>query len=124
MAVTGSPSVYGDKNIKCHDEYGYIHINSVTGGVPGYDYFWTKGKDTLPNPNQKDQTVLYAGNYTLRVTDLNKCIVYKAFTISQPDTGIISFNKTSPTCQKDQDGSISAIVSGGTPYTTGNPYAF
>ncbi|HON71456.1 MAG TPA: hypothetical protein PL153_10370, partial [Tenuifilum sp.] len=44
---------------------------TVSGGTPGYTYFWT-GPDIV-NPTDKDQVNLGPGTYNVTVTDANSC---------------------------------------------------
>jgi hypothetical protein len=58
---------------------------TVTGGVTPYAYSWSNSSTT------KDQTHLYAGNYTVNVIDANGCITSGVFAVGGP-LGITNVN--------------------------------
>lgn len=112
--ITSDPTCY-----KYND--GSI-IASATGGTPGYEYSFNGGQFSfIPN-----NLSLVAGSHTVRVKDVNNCIIDTTITLTQP-TGI--FFQLSPknlTCNGDSSGSVKIDGTGGTPpytYTfNNNPY--
>ncbi len=52
---------------------------TVTGGTPGYTYDWSNDGPENPDNDTQDLTGLFAGSYTVTVTDANGCFA----TISQ-----------------------------------------
>lgn len=58
---------------------------TVTGGVAPYAYSWSDGSTS------KDETHLYAGNYTVNVIDANGCITSGVFAVGGP-LGITNVN--------------------------------
>lgn len=89
---------------------------SVTGGTPGYTYFWTP----IPPEGQgvDASTQLCAGNYTVLITDAGGCDTLVSFTILpvQPIDALV--NSSGVTCSGDCDGTAIATANGGTaPYT-------
>jgi hypothetical protein len=98
---------------------GSIQVE-VSGGTPNYNYYWYNDKKVLiyENLNQSSTTNIqniYAGQYYLTVTDSKGCSIFEkdldkidpiAVTLSP-----ININQ----CQGDNNASIKAIVTGGTP---------
>lgn len=83
-----------------------LTINASTA----YAVAWSNGV------NAEDIANLAAGNYTVVVVDANGCVASTTVAISQPNPLIVSSTST-PT--SDDDGTASAVPSGGTP-----PYNF
>ena len=101
---------YGDKT-------GTIHT-TITGGTPAYTYAWsnsTSGPNLLNVP---------AGNYTLTVTDKNKCTTTASFDLLQPAQIVAQVVKNSTytiiKCHGDGNGEITIQGTGGTPPLTFN----
>ena len=85
---------------------------SVTGGTPGYTYFWTNGSTF------QDLVVVSAGPYTVSVTDANACEKTADFTITQPQEINLTLLTNKPTCSGASNGSVSVVaIQGITPYT-------
>ncbi|MBL0077591.1 MAG: PKD domain-containing protein [Bacteroidetes bacterium] len=85
----------------------------VSGGTPGYTYLWSNGQTTNP------ATGLVKGTYTVTVKDRNSCPqISHIIVVNEPTELQVNVNATSLGCYGDQDGTATAIVSGGTaPYT-------
>ena len=82
----------------------------VSGGVPPYSYLWNSGQ------NSSSISGLAAGNYSVEVTDSNRCTYVIPFFITQPSaiTAIIS---STPATNCNNNGTAMAVASGGTsPY--------
>lgn len=85
---------------------------TATGGVPPYSFIWNTGQ-TGPLI-----TGLSAGTYTVTATDANGCTGAATVTINQPGNIQVSITSQSVSCFGGNDGSATAVVSGGTaPYT-------
>jgi len=82
---------------------------SVTGGTPSYVYLWNNGQSTSSISN------LYAGTYTVTVTDNNSCTSTASVTITQPTIISITPSSTNVSCNGGSNGTASVTVSGGTP---------
>lgn len=97
-------------NVNCTGgEDGSIQIE-VNGGSAPFNYSWSTGEQSASLEN------LPAGDYAYTVTDATGCKTVNTATVAEPADSIsASFTMTSETCQGDEDGSISASVSGGTP---------
>lgn len=86
---------------------------SAKGGTPNYRYRWSNGQTGTV------ATGYVAGIHTLEVTDSLGCRASSTFEVPQPPPiSIDSLPFVRPTCPRDQDGSITAFASGGTPPLT------
>lgn len=107
-------------DVLCYgDNTGAINI-TVIGGTMPYSFSWNNGQIT------EDLSDLYAGNYSVTVTDNSGCAAYRSVQITQPLAKInISAIIHHVSCYEGSDGSIDISVSGGTqPFTyLWNPYA-
>jgi len=96
--ITGNVLCFGEQN-------GWAEVEPV-GGVPGYQLDWSGN----------DPAQLYAGNYSVIVTDANQCESEIQFTIGEPDelTGILS---TTDQFVDGNDGTAGIDLTGGSePY--------
>ncbi|MGB3948220.1 MAG: PKD domain-containing protein [Bacteroidia bacterium] len=86
---------------------------TITGGTGGYSYLWMPGNNTTSSIAN-----LVSGTYTLQVTDGNTCIAMESILVQQPTNAISSSVTFTPTsCNNGNDGTATAIASGGTsPY--------
>ena len=85
---------------------------SVSGGTPDYTFEWSNGT-TAPQ-----LTAATAGTYTLSLTDANGCIAVEEITLTEPEPIEVELLANDPSCAGADDGSIFALVSGGTPSYT------
>ncbi|MEZ4975907.1 MAG: PKD domain-containing protein [Flavobacteriaceae bacterium] len=91
-------------NVECFgDNTGAISI-LVQGGRTDYSFAWT-GPDGFTATTQ-NITSLYAGVYTVVVTDSSGCTETLAVTISQNDEITIQYTATEIRCDGDNDASI------------------
>lgn len=84
---------------------------SVTGGVLPYTLLWSNGASGTNLSN------LSGGIYTFTVTDDNNCSSAIIVNITQPPPFVINMNPVTAHCGQ-ADGSIAAVVAGGTPALT------
>jgi gliding motility-associated-like protein len=98
------------------DNNGSISL-IISGGTLPYTLIWDD--DTyIMQTNQQTITNLPSGPFNFTVTDANGCIVYESYTISEPDPVTIDFVTTPVHCFNGNDGTASAIITGGTqPYS-------
>ncbi len=91
---------------------GSIFILS-TGGLKPYEYNWSiAGVDSTVAKDLK------AGNYHVRVTDINNCFVDMDIALTQPAPFQVYFDVKEPFCPEITDGEIRTTVTGGTPSYT------
>ncbi len=86
---------------------------AVSGGTIPYSYLWSPSGGINANA-----TLLSAGNYSVTITDNNGCVQTASTVVGQPSPLNILLNSIPVACYGGNDGSASAIVSGGvTGYT-------
>lgn len=101
-------------HIKCYGEHkGNIDID-VKGGTAPYQFSWSHGA------KEQNLTDIMAGNYTVKVTDANKCLETVSATVNQPPALVSNFAEVKNVpCQGDSTGLITTLVTGGLP-----PYSY
>lgn len=113
FATTGiTVGVTGKLALCSHSEKGNI-ILDVKGGVAPYTYRWNTLQTT------KDRTDLYAGTYTVEITDAAGTVHIERIVVQPPYPLILNpLEKTDATCGSGEDGSakISVKVGRGEPY--------
>ncbi len=116
-STTTTMLTYG-QNIACHGtSTGNIGLN-VTGGTAPYSYAWT-GPANFSSTGQNLSNVP-AGDYLVTVTDANGCTTTASRSLTQPPQLLITFDGISHvTCNGANDGSATAVVTGGIP-----PYSY
>jgi gliding motility-associated-like protein len=87
------------------------NASAVAGGGTGaLSYLWLPGGQTTATVSG-----LCAGDYTVKVTDINNCFKTEVITIIQNDLITATFTASNPVTCTSTDGSISAVISGGLP---------
>ncbi|MEZ4987170.1 MAG: SprB repeat-containing protein [Saprospiraceae bacterium] len=84
-----------------------------SGGSMPYSFLWSNGSVS------NEITNLFAGNYSVTVTEGNGCVITQTVTVSQPALLTAVANGTNPLCPGDENGSATVTAAGGTP-----PYQF
>ncbi len=107
-------------DISCNNLNNGSLSASVSGGTPPFIYVW----NTTPPQNGATINNLAPGTYSVIATDNHGCTTTSINSIAQPNALSIIPTVTNPTCFGGNNGSISVVISGGTPaYTyawTGN----
>jgi large repetitive protein len=105
--ITG---LFSSSDVSCHSGSDGSASISVSGGTSPYAYFWPTNGST-----SNSTSGLSAGTYTVEVTDINQCIQSFNITINQPLAPInINLTSTPVSCNGEEDGQITATVTGGT----------
>ena len=113
ITVHESPQVNLLKtDVACRGNNSGSILAQVTGGTQPFTYSWNNGDSVSFAQN------LYAGNYSVTVTDLQGCEVIKKDTITQPAAMIFSI-KSTPENAGFQNGTATVEVIGATP-----PYTY
>ncbi len=99
----------------CFEENSGAISVEIIGGTPPYAYLWNDNAIG----NTPDATNLFAGDYSVTVTDANGCIVMQDFTVVQPDALVLSSDPVNVNCEGENTGSIDLTVEGGV-----GPYAY
>ncbi len=103
-----------DTEVSCNGVSDGAVSVSVNGGTSPYNYSWNTGASTAGISG------LIAGTYTVSVTDDNGCGPFaEPITLTQPDAIVVDGQISQHvSCTGGNDGSVTAVVSGGTtPYT-------
>ncbi|MFH2142089.1 MAG: PKD domain-containing protein, partial [Bacteroidota bacterium] len=100
-------------NVDCFGNCnGTITVSASGGtGIGTYTYLWN---DPAPAQTGPTATNLCAGAYNVTVTDANGCIASANSTIIEPPLLVLNMNGISVDCNGGNDGSATAIVTGGT----------
>lgn len=99
------------QDVLCFGQHnGSISI-TPSGLTAPVEYLWSSGHSTASVSN------LYAGEYTVQISDANNCLLTKTFTVAQPEKLVGEYNWIAPTCGLS-DGVMEVLtVTGGTlPY--------
>ncbi|WP_420388570.1 PKD domain-containing protein [Roseivirga sp.] len=84
---------------------------TVTGGTGPFNYAWSNGS------NQRDLVNVFAGDYSVTITDAKGCTLIENYTIGEPDVLDVTFDVTNSSCLGDTDGAVTVTPTGGTaPY--------
>ncbi len=116
--ITEPDELLGDTqltNVLCYGQSNGTAEAVVTGGTGVYRYSWSH------DPNQSSAFVdnLPAGDHFVEILDENNCQLILNFNITEPDLLVVDeIISTLVSCPGGSDGTLEAIVSGGTlPYT-------
>lgn len=101
-------AVTNHTNATCYGTCNGSAMAQVNGGVSPYIYYWSDG--TIGNTTDS----ACAGNFTVTVYDANNCSSQSSVTITQPDAIQISATVQNVLCNGQDNGQISAVVTGGT----------
>lgn len=103
----------GGYNVSCYNcTDGFVNL-SATGGMPPYNFYWNDGY------NGQYRSMMNAGNYHVRLTDMNGDSVGVNITLLAPSNELtVQLNPNTWGCD-NVNGSIYANVMGGTP-----PYTY
>ncbi|NDB35679.1 MAG: hypothetical protein EB023_10160, partial [Flavobacteriia bacterium] len=102
-------------NVSCFGSNNGSASVNVSGGTPGYTYFWSNFS-TLPTASN-----LSAGTYTVTVTDANGCTANSSVTLTNPPQLNVSavvtsnYNGFNVSCFGSNNGSALATATGGVP---------
>jgi Secretion system C-terminal sorting domain/SprB repeat/HYR domain len=99
-------------DISCNGNTNGTAFALANGGNGGFNYVWTNGAITSTISN------LEAGTYIVTVSDAQNCLSTASVTISQPTLLVCTASATAQTANGLNNGSASAIATGGTPNYT------
>ncbi|WP_204336724.1 T9SS type B sorting domain-containing protein [Cryomorpha ignava] len=103
---------------------GSINTNP-SGGVAPYSFVWVGPAGFIST--DQNITGLLGGSYSVQISDANGCAGFLSVTITQPPKINVTGPITHVTCFGGANGSIDAIVNGGTPgytYSWSGPNGF
>lgn len=101
-------------SVTCNAANNGSAIATALGTGP-FTFTWSPATASVLAATSTTATGLGAGNYNINVTDGNGCITSQTLNITQPSASTITTNVTNVTCNGFNTGSITAVVSGGTP---------
>lgn len=104
-------------NASCNGTCDGSAIVVITGGTSPYTYLWNNAQ------TNSSVTGLCDGTYAVTITDANNCTIDTSLMITEPTVLSATFTQNQPACA-DSNGSMAINVSGGTPFTIGNAYAY
>ncbi|MEY3368752.1 MAG: hypothetical protein RI973_1907, partial [Bacteroidota bacterium] len=106
-------------NPSCFGGTGSVTVTVPTGGTAPYTYSINGGAYQTSNVFNG----LSAGTYTVTVKDANGCQASDTATITQPAAPLtVTATGVNLTCAGSANGSVSAVVTGGTPINGGYTY--
>lgn len=95
------------QNNRCYETCDGSALLEIEGGLQPFTYSWDS-----PGPNLDD---LCAGLYTVTITDRIGCVADTMFVITEPPVLSINIESTDALCSYSEDGTVSVVVTGGTP---------
>src|SRR5690554_2035537 len=105
-------NVFNTTNVLCNGDSSGSITASANNGVPNYSYQWSNGTAGAINNN------IPAGKYYVTITDAAFCTKIDSTIISEPDTLKPNLTTTNSSCSNVNNGSATAVPSGGrSPYT-------
>jgi gliding motility-associated-like protein len=109
-----SANIAAQTNVLCYGNATGSASVAVIGGTAPYTYSWSNTQTSQVATN------LTAGNYMVLVKDANNCTFNLAVTITQPATNVSAniSSQTNVSCFGGNNGSATALVSGGVPAYT------
>ncbi len=114
--------VTADTNVNCNGSNDGSATASPSGGTPdangNYTYQWDTNAGGFATASVSN---LAAGTYTVTVTDDNGCEIIGSVDITEPGELTVMVNlNNNVNCDGGNDGSATAVPSGGTPDASGN----
>ncbi|MGB4841202.1 MAG: cohesin domain-containing protein, partial [Saprospiraceae bacterium] len=120
------PFAYDKSTINplCADrDNGSIKIYNVRGGIPPYMYEWSNLVSDVTSQDSLVLKKLYVGKYSVTITDFNGCKKTDSFELVRaPLLMAVKILSNAACSQPGVFGSIEISASGGTPFSTGDPY--
>ena len=97
--------------IQCNGETATITL-SVSGGYGEYSYEWRNSENNSVGTNSNVLSSVYAGTYTVTVSDGHSCATSTSVTITEPDELTVALtDRVDQTCSTQ--GSIRLTITGG-----------
>ncbi|MFH2141167.1 MAG: PKD domain-containing protein [Bacteroidota bacterium] len=107
---------YASQLVSCNGTNTGEATSSVSGGTPPYSYTW----NTVPFQTTAVASDIFAGTYSITVTDLNGCIAVDSILIPEPPLlQVMIISQVDISCYNGTSGSAIGGAMGGTP-----PYTF
>jgi gliding motility-associated-like protein len=116
--AVSSPTFAGGYNISCNGLNNGVITPTVSGGTAAYQYLWS-GPSSYTSTSSNIST-LFAGTYSLLVTDVNNCTSSVSINLTEPNTltatstSTVYAGGTNISCNGYNNGNINLTVTGGT----------
>ncbi|MFT7613666.1 MAG: hypothetical protein ACI9J3_002641, partial [Parvicellaceae bacterium] len=109
-----SSTITGFQNVNCFGGNDGTATVTMSGGTPGYTFLWAP-----TGGNSQTGTGLFAGSYTITVSDSNGCQALANVIITEPLAPLsLTYTMDSVVCFGESNGTATVTVAGGTaPYT-------
>jgi len=101
-------SSFSQTDVSCFAGNNGSITSVVSGGASPYDFIWSNGESS------ENLTELFAGNFSVTITDNNGCSVTGGASIKQPFAINVSVTITNLPCSGGNSGAIDITVLGGT----------
>ncbi len=110
-----SGTIVSQTDVSCTGGFNGEATVSGVGGMPPYSYQWGVNAQSATTATVDS---LFAGNYSITITDTLGCTFIQNLTLTQPIFALtVNLSVTDITCNGLINGSVTAIASGGTgPY--------
>jgi len=108
--LTATPSI---SNLSCFGANDGSILVNLQGGLEPYTINWTGPNGFTASTSLIEN--LEAGTYNLTATDDNGCSITQSFEVLSPDELIVNINSEDLSCTDSNDGSATALPTGGTP---------
>ena len=105
-------SLLSSTNVLCNGGSTGTADLTANGGTAPHTYTWNSGHTGAQEAN------LPAGDYRVILSDANLCADTVEFNLTEPEAIEIDETLSLPYCSDAEDGSVSVLVSGGTPTYT------
>lgn len=104
--------------VSCYAGNDGVMQAAATGGIPTYTYLW--------NNQQTGNTInnLVTGSYVVVATDANGCMDTTEIFLGEPTDLSLTLTSVNVSCYGDDNGSITANPSGGTPISPSGTYTY
>jgi hypothetical protein len=116
VTISGLIATANSTNVNCFGGANGTATASISIGTPSYTYSW----NSVPVQTTATATGLYAGTYTVAITDVNGCTTSPSTTIYQPAQLVVSLvSTTDVNCFSTSQGSLIdvSVVGGTVPYS-------
>jgi gliding motility-associated-like protein len=108
-------SVVSNNPVNCFGEAtGSINI-ALSGGTVPYQTVWKSLPSNSTISTSNNLIDVFAGDYTLTVTDTSMCSITNTYTINQPAQLVLTSNISDVLCNGGNSGNVVGTVTGGVP---------
>ena len=100
-------------------------VLEIHGGTMPYTIVWTDSDNTVQTSTTGTLSNVPAGTYTINISDAQGCKTTGTYTVTEPDLLKVTVaTQNIILCNGDQNGSLTASITGGVPFTSGTLYRY